>query len=120
MMKELRTKDEAEYHGKYFNFPPVKSYPKPAQQPHPPIIIGGMARNVLRRIVSHADGWLPNRVTPPRWEDSRRPSRRHGSRGGPGSQVHHHQRVRPGPRTAMSYSRTSTLEPTGSWCGPTT
>ena len=72
VMKELWTKDEAEYHGKYFNFPPVKSYPKPAQQPHPPIIIGGMARNVLRRIVSHADGWLPNRVTPAEVEDSRR------------------------------------------------
>ena len=72
VMKELWTKDEAEYHGKYFNFPPVKSYPKPAQQPHPPIIIGGMARNVLRRIVSHADGWLPNRVTPTEVEDSRR------------------------------------------------
>lgn len=72
VMKELWTKDEAEYHGKYFNFPPVKSYPKPSQQPHPPIIIGGMARNVLRRIVSHADGWLPNRVTPAEVEDSRR------------------------------------------------
>ncbi len=72
VMKELWTKDEAEYHGKYFNFPPVKSYPKPAQQPHPPIIIGGMARNVLRRIVSHADGWLPNRVTPAEVEDSRK------------------------------------------------
>ncbi|MYC38942.1 MAG: LLM class F420-dependent oxidoreductase [Chloroflexi bacterium] len=72
VMKELWTKDEAEYHGKYFNFPPVKSYPKPTQQPHPPIIIGGMARNVLRRIVSHADGWLPNRVTPAEVEDSRR------------------------------------------------
>ena len=72
VMKELWTKDEAEYHGKYYNFPPVKSYPKPAQQPHPPIIIGGMARNVLRRIVSHADGWLPNRVTPAEVEDSRK------------------------------------------------
>ena len=72
VMKELWTKDEAEYHGKYYNFPPVKSYPKPAQQPHPPIIIGGMARNVLRRIVAHADGWLPNRVTPADIEDSRK------------------------------------------------
>lgn len=72
VMKELWTKDEAEYHGKYFNFPPVKCYPKPAQEPHPPIIIGGMARNVLRRIVSHADGWLPNRVTPAEVEDSRK------------------------------------------------
>ena len=72
VMKELWTKDEAEYHGTYYNFPAVKSYPKPAQQPHPPIIIGGMARNVLRRVVAHADGWLPNRVTPSEVEDSRR------------------------------------------------
>ena len=72
VMKELWTKDEAEYHGKYYNFPPVKSYPKPSQQPHPPIIIGGMARNVLRRIVSHGDGWLPNRITPAEVEDSRK------------------------------------------------
>ncbi len=72
VMKELWTKDEAEYHGKYYNFPPVKSYPKPAQQPHPPIIIGGSARNVLRRIVTHGDGWLPNRITPAELEDSRK------------------------------------------------
>ena len=72
VMKELWTKDEAEYHGKYYNFPPVKSYPKPAQQPHPPIIVGGMARNVLHRIVAHADGWLPNRITPAEVEDSRK------------------------------------------------
>ena len=72
VMKELWTKDEAEYHGKYYNFPPVRSYPKPAQQPHPPIIIGGHARNVLRRIVTHGDGWLPNRITPAEVEDSRK------------------------------------------------
>ncbi len=63
-MKELWTKDEAEYHGKYVDFPPVRSYPKPAQKPHPPVILGGMAKNVLRRVVAWGDGWLPNRVTP--------------------------------------------------------
>ena len=71
VMKELWTKDEAEYHGQYYDFPPVKSFPKPAQDPHPPIIIGGMARNVLRRVVAHADGWLPNRITPAEVEESR-------------------------------------------------
>ena len=71
VMKELWTKEEAEYHGRYFDFPPVKSYPKPVQEPHPPILIGGLARNVLRRVVAHADGWLPNRVTPAQVEDSR-------------------------------------------------
>ena len=72
VMKELWTKEEAEYHGRYFDFPLVRSYPKPVQNPYPPIILGGMAKNVLRRIVTHADGWLPNRVTPAEVEESRK------------------------------------------------
>ena len=72
VMKELWTKEEAEYHGRYFDFPLVKSYPKPLQKPYPPIILGGMAKNVLRRVVTHADGWLPNRVTPADVEESRK------------------------------------------------
>tara|TARA_B100001123_G_C15235509_1_gene996986 strand:- start:146 stop:490 length:345 start_codon:yes stop_codon:yes gene_type:complete len=39
-------------------------YPKPMQKPHPPILIGGMAKRVFNRIVEVGDGWLPNRVTP--------------------------------------------------------
>ena len=72
VMKELWTKEEAEYHGRYFDFPLVRSYPKPAQKPYPPIILGGMAKNVLRRVVTHADGWLPNRVTPTEVEERRK------------------------------------------------
>jgi alkanesulfonate monooxygenase SsuD/methylene tetrahydromethanopterin reductase-like flavin-dependent oxidoreductase (luciferase family) len=71
VMKELWTKDEAEYHGRYYDFPAVRSFPKPAQQPHPPVILGGLARNVLRRIIAHADGWLPNRITPAEVEEGR-------------------------------------------------
>jgi probable F420-dependent oxidoreductase len=71
VMKALWTQDEAEYHGRYFNFPLVRSYPKPVQKPHPPVILGGHAKHVLRRIVDHADGWLPNRITPAEVETSR-------------------------------------------------
>ncbi len=70
-MKELWTKEEAEFHGTYYKFPPVKSYPKPLQKPHPPVILGGLATNVLRRIVAWGDGWLPNRVTPEQVRESR-------------------------------------------------
>ena len=70
-MKELWTKPEAEFHGKYYDFPPVKSYPKPAQKPHPPVILGGHARSVLQRVVEWGDGWLPNRATPAEVETSR-------------------------------------------------
>lgn len=71
VLKALWTQDEAEYHGAYFDFPPVRCFPKPAQNPHPPIIIGGSAPNVLERIVEHADGWLPNRATPDDIRDAR-------------------------------------------------
>ena len=70
-LKELWTKDEAEFHGKYYDFPPLKCYPKPLQDPHPPVLLGGMAKNVLRRVASWADGWLPNRVTPAEVKESR-------------------------------------------------
>jgi probable F420-dependent oxidoreductase len=65
-MKELWTKDEAEYHGTYFDFPPVRSFPKPAQKPHPPVLLGGTATNVFKRVVEWADGWMPTRTSPER------------------------------------------------------
>jgi len=70
-MKELWTKPEAEFHGRYYNFPPVKSNPKPIQKPHPPVLLGGGAANVLQRVVAWGDGWLPNRVTPEKLRESR-------------------------------------------------
>jgi len=71
-MKELWTKDEAEFHGQYYNFPPVYCYPKPVQKPHPPVILGGHAKNVLQRIIRWGDGWLPNRSNPAQIEESRK------------------------------------------------
>ncbi len=70
-MKELWTKPEAEFHGKYYDFPPVRSYPKPMQKPHPPVLLGGSAKKVLERVVAWGDGWLPNRVTPGQLRESR-------------------------------------------------
>lgn len=72
VLKELWTKDEAEFHGRYYNFPPVKCNPKPIQQPHPPVILGGMAKNVLRRVATWGDGWMPNRISPQEVENSRK------------------------------------------------
>jgi probable F420-dependent oxidoreductase len=58
-MKELWTKDEAGYHGRYYDFPAVRSFPKPAQKPHPPIFLGGIDKNVFKRVVEWGDGWMP-------------------------------------------------------------
>ncbi len=63
-MKELWTTVESEYHGKYYDFPPVYSFPRPVQRPHPPIYLGGHAKNVFKRVVSWGDAWMPNRITP--------------------------------------------------------
>ena len=64
-MKELWSKDEAEYHGKFYDFPPVRSFPKPLQQPNPPIYLGAWAQgNVFKRVVSYGDGWMPSRSSP--------------------------------------------------------
>jgi probable F420-dependent oxidoreductase len=72
VMKELWTQDEAEFHGRYYDFPPVYCYPKPAQKPHPPVILGGHARNVLQRVARWGDGWLPNMASPAQVEESRK------------------------------------------------
>ena len=61
-MKELWTKDESEFHGRFYDFPPVKCFPKPVQTPHPPVLLGGDAANVFKRVVAWGDGWMPVRA----------------------------------------------------------
>jgi probable F420-dependent oxidoreductase len=58
-MKEIWTKDVAEYHGKIVDFPPMNAWPKPVQKPHPPVIIGGAFRLAARRALRYGDGILP-------------------------------------------------------------
>jgi probable F420-dependent oxidoreductase len=70
-MKELWTKRESSFQGEFVSFPPVRCYPKPAHQPHPPIHIGAGDRNgscerALRNVVAVADGWMPTLMTPER------------------------------------------------------
>ena len=57
--KEIWTHDEAEFHGSHVDFDPIWSWPKPAQKPHPPIVLGGGTRFTRQRVVDHCDGWLP-------------------------------------------------------------
>ena len=62
-MKALWTQEEASYKGEMVNIEPSWSYPKPAQRPHPPILLGGETDHTLRRVVQFCDGWFP-RATP--------------------------------------------------------
>jgi probable F420-dependent oxidoreductase len=58
VMKALWTEDVAEYHGELYDLPPCRLYPKPAQQPHPPILVGGESDAALRRVVELGQGWF--------------------------------------------------------------
>jgi probable F420-dependent oxidoreductase len=64
VMRALWTQDAAEYHGRYYDFPPVQCNPKPAQEGGPPVILGGNARNVFRRVARWGDGWMPTASSP--------------------------------------------------------
>jgi probable F420-dependent oxidoreductase len=61
-MKELWTKDEAEFHGEYVDFDKSWAWPKPVQQPHPPVLVGGMGPSVIDRVLEIGDEWLPQNV----------------------------------------------------------
>jgi alkanesulfonate monooxygenase SsuD/methylene tetrahydromethanopterin reductase-like flavin-dependent oxidoreductase (luciferase family) len=57
VMKQLWTKDEAEFTGKYYSVNRATFLPKPVQKPYPPILIGGGGAKMLRVIAKHADAW---------------------------------------------------------------
>jgi probable F420-dependent oxidoreductase len=56
-MRAIWTQDEATFAGKWVNFEPIWSWPKPVQQPHPPILFATLGPSPL--VIRHADGWLP-------------------------------------------------------------
>jgi probable F420-dependent oxidoreductase len=63
-MKEIWTKDEAQYHGDFVDFDPIWSFPKPAQKPHPPILMGGDTPKARQRVVDFCNGWMPIGINP--------------------------------------------------------
>lgn len=58
-MKAIWSQSKAEFHGEFVDFPPMMSWPKPVQKPHPPIHVGGAFPHALRRAIDYADGWMP-------------------------------------------------------------
>lgn len=65
-MKALWAGDPAEHAGERFAFSGALMNPKPVQQPHPPIIVGGESAPAYRRVARHANGWYGFRLTPER------------------------------------------------------
>ncbi|PYM28084.1 MAG: LLM class F420-dependent oxidoreductase [Candidatus Rokuibacteriota bacterium] len=63
-LKEIWTRDVAEFHGQFVNFDPIWAWPKPAQKPYPPILLGGESGYTLQRVVDFCDGWYPRGRAP--------------------------------------------------------
>ena len=61
-MKAIWSEEEASYSGRQVQFERIWSWPKPLQQPHPPILVGGNGPKVLDRVVAFGDEWMPNRI----------------------------------------------------------
>ena len=57
--KELWTSDNPTFAGEFCRFSNVKFLPKPVQQPHPPIWVGGHSLPAIRRAARLGDGWHP-------------------------------------------------------------
>ena len=58
VIKRLFTERRATFQGKYYALDDAPNNPKPVQQPHPPITIGGAGERLLLRVVAkHADRW---------------------------------------------------------------
>jgi len=61
-LKEIWTKEQAEFHGEHVNFDPIFAWPKPVQQPLP-IYVGGESKAALDRLARYGDAWLPRAQT---------------------------------------------------------
>jgi probable F420-dependent oxidoreductase len=59
-MKAIWTEEEASYHGEFVDFDRIWSHPKPAQRPHPPVLVGGNGPTVIERVLAFGDAWFPN------------------------------------------------------------
>lgn len=58
-LKAIWTEAKAEYHGEFVDFDAMMTWPKPVQQPHPPILVGGGFPGGAKRAVAYGDGWMP-------------------------------------------------------------
>jgi probable F420-dependent oxidoreductase len=64
VMRRLWQDPISEHHGEYYDMPGLRQYPKPVQQPHPPIHIGGESDAALKRVADFGQGWYGFNLLP--------------------------------------------------------
>ena len=62
--RALWTEPNAKFDGRYTKFADLVFLPRPVQQPHPPLWVGGESGPALRRAARLGDGWYPIGVNP--------------------------------------------------------
>jgi probable F420-dependent oxidoreductase len=65
IFRELWTKEDPSFEGRYHSFRDIKFAPKPIQKPHPPIWVGGQTRRAMERAGTLGDAWHPLGLRPP-------------------------------------------------------
>ena len=63
-MRAIWSEAQPAYQGRYVAFSGVQARPRPVQQPHPPIVIGGHTPPAYRRAVQQGNGWYGFALTP--------------------------------------------------------
>lgn len=58
-IQAMWTQTEAEFHGDLIDYEPMMMWPKPLQEPHPPIHVGGSYPGGARRAIEWGNGWIP-------------------------------------------------------------
>jgi probable F420-dependent oxidoreductase len=66
-MRGIWTEEKAEFHGEFVDFDPIFAWPKPVQEPYPPIYIGGGSA-AFGRLAEYGDAWLANGLPPAKLE----------------------------------------------------
>jgi probable F420-dependent oxidoreductase len=64
VMKAMWGADPVSFAGETVTINNAQANPKPIQNPHPPIFIGGESRAAMRRVAARADGWYGFNVEP--------------------------------------------------------
>jgi probable F420-dependent oxidoreductase len=65
-MKRIWSSAEAEFHGRFVNFEPIWSWPKPVQTGGPPVLLGSASPRSIERLMDFCDGWYaPDLVSDP-------------------------------------------------------
>lgn len=95
VMRRLWTEEHVTHAGEFFRFEDATLRPRPAQEPHPPVWVGGRSEAAMERAGTLGDGWLPYLYTVRRLKESNETVRKYGEAAGRDMSGYHFGVVQP-------------------------